>query len=220
MIPLRDVIPTRTTPWINMALIAANLIVYVHEFLLPHAALVRFIFDFGLIPSRFSLPAVFTSMFVHESLLHVGGNMWSLWIFGDNVEERLGHGRYLVFYLLSGCVAALAQVWGAPTSNLPLIGASGAIAGVMGAYFVMFPRSRILVLIPIIFFFNVVEVPAVFFLGFWFLLQVVGGFGSMAPTKDMGGVAFMAHLGGFLTGILTVWFFKRPERQRVDWWSA
>ena len=220
MFPLRDVIPTRTTPWVNIAIIVVNVIVYAHEFVLPRAGLMRFIFDYGLVPAHFTWPAVFTSMFVHENLIHVGGNMWSLWIFGDNVEERMGHGRYLVFYLLAGTVAALAQTMAAPASRLPLIGASGAIAGVMGAYFVMFPRSRILVLIPIFFFANILEVPAVFFLGFWFLLQIVGGFGQPVQNGDVGGVAFMAHLGGFLTGLLTVWFFKRPERERVDWWSA
>lgn len=219
MIPIRDVIPSRTTPVVNLLLIGVNTLVFVYEFLLPDDAFMGFIFRFGLVPAHFSWIAATTSMFVHENLVHAGSNLLSLWIFGDNVEDQLGHGRYLVFYLVAGYAAALAEVWASPHSTIPLIGASGAIAGVMGAYFVMFPHSRVLVLVPIIFFFDVFEIPAVLFLGFWFLLQILGGLGRLASQTNAGGVAFWAHLGGFLSGLILVRFFRRPERRRVEWWS-
>jgi membrane associated rhomboid family serine protease len=219
MIPIRDVIPSRTTPWVNLVLIGINVVVFVYEVLLTEDAFREFVYDFGLIPARFSWMAATTSMFVHENLLHVGSNLLSLWIFGDNVEDQLGHGRFLIFYLVTGYVAALTEVWASPASMVPLIGASGAIAGVMGAYFVMFPRSRVLVLIPIIIFFDVIEIPAVLFLGMWFLLQVLGGVGRLAQSSPLGGIAFWAHLGGFAAGLALVTIFRRPERRRVEWWS-
>lgn len=218
MIPLRDVIPSRTTPFVTLALIAANVIVFVYELTLPGPALEGFFFAHGLVPADFTWTAAFTSMFLHSGWLHIGGNMLSLWIFGDNIEDRMGHARFLVFYLLVGLAATLAQTaadWG---STLPLVGASGAIAGVMGAYFVLFPSSRILVLVFLLFFVDVVEIPALLYLGFWFLLQIVGGAGRVGATG--GGVAFWAHAGGFLAGIAGVLVFRRRERQRVDWWSA
>jgi membrane associated rhomboid family serine protease len=220
MIPLRDIIQSRTTPWINLLLIAINTLAFVYELTLPQPALIRFFFRYGLIPAHFSWAAATSSMFLHENVLHIGSNLLCLWIFGDNVEDRMGHLRYLVFYLLAGYVAALTEVWAGPTSAIPLIGASGAIAGVMGAYFVLFPHSRILVLVPLIFIFDVFEVPAVLFLGFWFLLQAIGGAGRLAQPAVSGGVAFWAHVGGFLTGIIAVWVFRRPERQRVEWWNG
>jgi membrane associated rhomboid family serine protease len=143
----------------------------------------------------------------------------ALWIFGDNLEDRMGHGRFLVFYLLAGLVANLAQTWASPASPFPLVGASGAIAGVMGAYLVLFPRSRVLVLVPIIFFIDIVEVPALLFLGIWFFMQLVGGVGSLADAGAIGGVAFWAQVSGFLTGLLGVSVFRRRERVAVDWWS-
>ena len=219
MIPIRDVIPSRTTPWMTVLLILINALVFFYEVSLPAEERIQFVYVFGLVPAEFTWLTATTSMFLHADLLHVGSNLLSLWIFGDNVEDRLGHGRYLIFYLVTGYAAGLAQVWASPDSAVPLIGASGAIAGVMGAYFVMFPYSRVLVLVPIIIFFNVFEVPAIFVLSFWLLMQVVGGVGRIADTSDTGGVAFWAHLGGFCTGMVTVWLFKRPERQRVDWWS-
>jgi membrane associated rhomboid family serine protease len=158
-------------------------------------------------------------MFVHSGLLHIGGNLLSLWIFGDNVEDRLGHGRFLAFYLAAGFAAALAETWASPGSTLPLVGASGAIAGVMGAYLVLFPRSRVLVLVPIfIVYWEVVEMPAVFFLAAWFALQVLGGLAR--PLAGGGGVAFWAHAGGFLAGVLLIWLLRRRERLRVEWWSG
>jgi membrane associated rhomboid family serine protease len=219
MIPLRDVIPSRTTPWVTILLIALNALVFFYELSLPEGALRQLFETYGLVPAEFSWVAAFTAMFLHSGWVHAGGNLLSLWIFGDNVEDRMGHGRYLFFYLLAGLVANLAQTWAYPNSPLPLIGASGAIAGVMGAYLVMFPHSRVLVLIPIIIFIEIIEVPAVFFLGFWFLMQLLGGVGSLAEPGATGGVAFWAHAGGFLTGLAGVALFRRRERERVEWWN-
>ena len=218
MIPIRDVIPSRTTPWVTTLLILINALVFLYELSLPDEARLEFVYTLGLVPAEYSWPTATTSMFLHADILHVGSNLLSLWIFGDNVEDRLGHGRYLIFYLLMGYAASLAEVWANPGSTIPLIGASGAIAGVMGAYFVLFPYSRVLVLVPIIFL-HLLEVPAIFVLGLWLLMQVVGGVGRLSASSDTGGVAFWAHLGGFAAGMATVWLFRRPERQRVDWWS-
>jgi membrane associated rhomboid family serine protease len=219
MIPLRDVIPSRTTPYVTVTLIALNALVFVYEFSLGDEVN-EFIIAFGLIPAAFSWVTVLTSMFLHGGFLHVAGNMLYLWIFGDNVEDRFGHGRFLVFYLLCGTVAALAQTIMSPDSVIPMVGASGAIAGVMGAYFVMYPKSRIVTLIPIFIFIQLVEVPAVVFLGLWFLLQFLSGVGSsVSPESGIsGGIAFWAHVAGFAAGTIAVFAFRRPERQRVEWW--
>jgi membrane associated rhomboid family serine protease len=221
MIPLRDVIPTRTTPVVTVSLIVVNVLAFLYQLSLGDAG-EDFILHFGLVPAAFSWATVFTSMFLHGGLLHVGGNMLYLWIFGDNVEDRLGHGRFLVFYLLCGVAAALAQTIVSPNSSLPMVGASGAIAGVMGAYFVLYPHSRVVTLVPIIFFFQIFEIPAIFFLGIWFLMQFLQGLGSIAATTSgeaAGGVAFWAHLAGFIAGLSGVVVFRRPERQRVEWWN-
>jgi membrane associated rhomboid family serine protease len=220
MIPLRDVIPSRTTPWVTLAIIGLNVAVFVVELSLSPEDLTRFFFAYGLIPAHFSWASAVSSMFLHDGWLHIGGNMLSLWIFGDNVEDRLGHFRFLIFYLLVGLAAVLAQTASDPTSTLPLIGASGAIAGVMGAYFVTFPTSRVLVLVFLLFFVDVVEIPALLYLGFWFVLQLVEGVGRVGMSGATGGVAFWAHAGGFLSGIAGVWLFKKPERQRVEWWNT
>jgi membrane associated rhomboid family serine protease len=220
MIPLRDVIPSRTTPWVTLALIGTNVAVFVREVTLPGRELEAFMSAYGLVPAEFSWVSLLTSMFVHAGWLHVGSNLLSLWIFGDNVEDRLGHGRFLVFYLLTGAAAALAETYAQPLSRIPLVGASGAIAGVMGAYLVMFPRSRVHVLVFLFVFIDVVEIPAVLFLGLWFVTQIFGGIGRLASAADTGGVAFWAHVAGFLAGLVTVRFFRRPERERVEWWSG
>ena len=219
MIPLRDVIPSRTTPVVTIALIALNIIVFVYELSLGRAV-DAFTLYYGLIPAAFSWMNVFTSMFLHGGFLHIAGNMLYLWIFGDNVEDRMGHGRFLVFYLLCGVAAALAQTMTAPESIVPMVGASGAIAGVMGAYFVLYPRSRIVTLVPLFFFFQVIEVPAIAFLGIWFLMQFFSGVGSIGTTigRSTGGIAFWAHIAGFVAGLTGVALFRRPERQRVEWW--
>jgi membrane associated rhomboid family serine protease len=219
VIPLRDIIPSRTTPYLTIAIIAVNAVVFVLELLLRQRAN-GFILYFGLIPAAFSWVAVLTSMFVHGGFMHFAGNMLYLWIFGDNVEDRMGHGRFVVFYLLCGAAAALAQTSMSPDSVVPMIGASGAIAGVMGAYFVLYPHSRIVTLIPFIF--SVVEVPAILFLGIWFLMQFLSGVGSIATATagvPAGGVAFWAHVAGFVAGVSGVLVFRRPERQRVEWWN-
>ena len=220
MIPLRDVIPTRTTPYTTVTLIVLNLLVFLYQFSLGRQVN-DFILDFGLVPAAFSWVSVFTSMFLHGGFMHVGGNMLYLWIFGDNVEDRMGHGRFLVFYLLCGVAAALAQTFINPDSLVPMVGASGAIAGIMGAYFVLYPHSRIVTLIPLFVYFQVIEVPAIFFLGIWFLMQFFSGVGSIANAvarEAGGGVAFWAHVAGFLAGMSGVIVFRRPERQRVEWW--
>jgi membrane associated rhomboid family serine protease len=220
MIPIRDVMPSRTTPWVTYALIALNVLVFLYEITLDDRQAIRFFAEWGLVPAHAGWITATTSMFIHANWLHAGSNLLSLWIFGDNIEDRFGHGRYLAFYLLAGYFSGYAEVWADPSSVLPLIGASGAIAGVMGAYLVMFPHSRVLVLIPIIFFVNLVEVPAVLFLGFWFVAQIFGGIGRLADAGGGGGVAFLAHLGGFVTGVVAAPLLRRPERQRVEWWSA
>jgi membrane associated rhomboid family serine protease len=222
VIPLRDVIPSRTTPYVTIGLIAVNALVYLYEMTLGDSSLEEFILYFGLVPAAFSWVAVVTSMFLHGGLLHVGGNMLFLWIFGDNVEDRMGHGRFVVFYLLCGAAAALAQTAMSPDSVVPMVGASGAVAGVMGAYFVLYPHSRIVTLIPLFVFFHVMEVPALVFLGLWFVLQFVSGVGSIAAAtggEPAGGIAFWAHVAGFVAGVSGVLVFRRPERQRVEWWN-
>src|SRR6185503_6876264 len=175
-----------------------------------HDELNQFIGAFGVVPAYFSWPTLITSMFLHGGWMHVIGNMWYLWIFGDNVEDRMGHFRFLVFYLLCGIVAAFGQILIDPTSTLPTIGASGAIAGVMGAYFVLYPQSRVLTLIPLIVFWEIVELPAIFLLGFWFLMQLFSA-GAIAATANSqaGGVAFMAHVAGFVTGLVGVFIFRK-----------
>ena len=220
MFPIRDVIPSRTTPYVTFGLIIINVLVFLHQLSLgEHGE--RFIRTYGLIPADFSWLTVLSSMFVHGGLLHVGGNMWFLWIFGDNVEDRMGHGRFVAFYLLCGVAAAVAQTYFAPDSTTPMVGASGAIAGVMGAYFVLYPKSRIVTLIPIFIFIQLIEVPAVVFLAIWFLWQFLQGLGSISIPGDsgMGGIAFWAHVAGFLAGVGSVLVFRRPERQEVEWWN-
>jgi membrane associated rhomboid family serine protease len=221
MIPLRDVIPSRTTPGVTVSLIAVNVAVYLFQLMLTDRGQDAFIVGFGLIPAYFSFVSVVTSMFVHGGLAHLAGNMLFLWIFGDNVEDRLGHGRFLFFYLLCGFVAALAQTVLNPDSLVPMVGASGAIAGVMGAYLVLYPRSRVLMLFPFpVFLF---ELPAVVFLVLWFLVQFLNGINQLPVFERnaiSGGVAFWAHVMGFVAGVILVVFMKRPERTRVEWWDT
>jgi rhomboid family protein len=221
MFPVRDVIPSQTVPVATVALIAINGLVFLHEFsLVSHspAALDSFVEVYGFIPAAFTIPTMFSSMFLHGSWMHLFGNMLSLWIFGDNIEDRLGHGRYVFFYLLCGVFATLAHFFSDPSSQIPTVGASGAIAGVMGAYFVLYPHSRVLMWMPIFFLF---EVPAVFFLGFWFLTQLLSGVTSgLASSGQVAGVAFWAHVAGFAAGALLVKVLARPERSRLDWWDA
>jgi len=219
MIPLRDIIPSRTVPYITITIIALNALAWLFEVSLSPEVLEQFLRIYGVVPADFTAPTLITSMFLHGSWMHVIGNMWYLWIFGDNVEDRLGHGRFIVFYLLCGIAAAIGQIAIDPLSTLPTIGASGAIAGVMGAYFVLYPHSRVLTLIPWIIFWEVIELPAVILLAFWFLLQLIGGVGQIAATSTShgsGGVAFAAHVAGFLVGVIGVFIFRKRE---VDRWE-
>jgi membrane associated rhomboid family serine protease len=222
VIPLRDTIPSRTAPVVTVALIAVNVLVFLHEATLG-PQLPQFIERYGLVPyvfvhwgEQFGGPfdparflPLFTSMFWHGGWGHLLGNMLYLWIFGDNVEDRLGHARFLLFYVGCGLVAALTQVALSPESTVPTVGASGAIAGVLGAYLISFPRSRVLTLVLI----WPVEIPAIAYLVFWFVLQVLSGVSSLGQSDLSGGVAWWAHIGGFLAGIAAVALFAPPSRR-------
>jgi membrane associated rhomboid family serine protease len=224
LFPLKDTIRSRTFPIVNTIIIAVNLLAFLFEFSLGRQMDV-FIRNFGLTPVRFywglhhdladAVIPIFTSMFLHGGWLHVLGNMWFLYIFGDNVEDRVGHFGYLIFYLTCGVGAALSQTLFFPGSSVPMVGASGAIAGVLGAYFMLYPNARILSIIPIFFFIQLMEVPAVVFLVFWFFLQFIQG--ALTPATQGGGVAWWAHVGGFLFGLVLIWFFKKPEPKRPTW---
>ena len=225
MFPIRDDQPRYSTPYVNIFLIALNILVYLFQASLDPQSYELFARQFGVVPShlaaflagspRYPLGAIvipfFTSMFLHAGWMHVLGNMWFLYIFGDNVEDHLGHFQYLIFYLLCGLLAMATQVAVYPSSNLPTVGASGAIAGVLGAYFILYPRSRVLTW----FFVFVLYLPAWIVLGEWFVLQFAAGAAtlSMAPRgRDVGGVAVWAHVGGFVAGLVMVKLF--PERSR------
>jgi membrane associated rhomboid family serine protease len=223
MIPLRDVIPSRSFPYITITIIVLNALAWLFEVSLPRETLGEFLAVYGVVPAYFSAPTLITSMFLHGGWSHIIGNMWYLWIFGDNVEDRLGHGRFLVFYLLCGIAAAAGQIVMDPSSTLPTIGASGAIAGVMGAYFVLYPHSRVLTLIPWIIFWEVIELPAVILLGFWFLMQLfsAGAIAVTASSHGSGGVAFAAHIAGFLVGMAGVFVFRKRQLdpwERMDYY--
>lgn len=226
MIPLRDNIPSSRTPIVTVGLIAINILVYVNQAMLPPEAAIRLIRLYGLIPMEITgddlliphpvpLYATFlTSMFVHGGLFHLGGNMLYLWIFGDNVEDRIGRPRFLIFYLLSGLGAAAVQIWANPTSKIPMVGASGAISGVLGAYLFLFPRARILTLIPLGFFYRMMEIPAVVVLGFWIIVQILNG--AMTLGIQAGGVAWLAHVGGFVAGLVMA-VLVTGGRRRPRW---
>ena len=242
MIPLRDDIPSRTVPVINVTLIVVNVLFFLME-LGMGPRLQRFLFHAAVVPVLFSgrdhvlsLPEVIRtsvspdlgvrvllSMFLHGGWVHILGNMLYLWIFGDNVEDRMGHFRYLAFYLLCGWTATYAHIWAEPVSRMPSIGASGAIAGVLGAYIALYPKARIVTIVPLGIFFPLVQFPAVLFIGFWFLQQfLAGGLALVARTAETGGVAWWAHVGGFLAGVLLVGLFQSPRRRpitRDSWWQ-
>jgi len=223
MFPLRDTQPSYSKPVVTVLLIVVNILVFLYEFSLDDYSLNAFITQYGLVPDHFVLGNIFTSMFLHGGWLHVLGNMWFLWIFGDNIEDILGHGKFLLFYLLCGVAAAVCQVLLNSDSRVPMVGASGAIAGVMGAYMVKFPRARILTLAIIVFFITTFEVPAWLMLIYWFFLQFVGGFESIVQSQysQVGGTAFFAHVGGFIAGILLIFMLgTRPiySRRRDLYW--
>jgi membrane associated rhomboid family serine protease len=214
MIPLYDTARRRRMPLVTWLLIAANIAIFVFEVGFSPAALERFIRTWGLVPAQlFAQPqtewvTIVSSMFLHGGWLHILSNMWVLFIFGDNVEERMGGLSYLLFYLLSGVAAALLQSFLLPSSSEPMIGASGAIAGVLGAYLILFPHARVASLVPILFIFTVIQVPATLFLLFWFVSQLFSGWLAIGGTAGSG-VAWWAHVGGFLFGILAVSLFAR-----------
>src|SRR5205085_2311183 len=198
-------------PFVTIVIIVLNALAWMLELSLEPRGLDQFLYAYGVVPANFHAPTLVTSMFLHGSWSHIIGNMWYLWIFGDNVEDRFGHGRFVVFYLLCGIAAALGHLTMNSGSMLPTIGASGAIAGVMGAYFIMYPQSRVLTLIPI-FYFDVIEVPALVLLGFWFLMQLFSaGAVATATSGTGGGVAFAAHVAGFLVGMAGVFVFRKRE---------
>ena len=216
MIPIRDTIRSKNFPAVNFIIIGLNILVFLWQ-LLQGPQLKEVLYLYGMVPLRYSNPelsAHFTrfqqylpflsSMFLHGGFLHILMNMWFLYIFGDNIEDRLGHIRYLVFYLLCGVAAGLVHLFTNWNSNIPTIGASGAISGVMGAYLLLYPRSRILTLIPIFFFFQFVEIPAFIFLGFWLFIQL---FSASLTPRNVGGVAFWAHIGGFVAGLIFIKMF-------------
>ncbi len=216
MIPIRDAIRSKTFPVVNVILIGLNVLVFLWQLSQgPH--LKEAFFLYGIVPARYSDPEIsahfttsqqwlpfLTSMFLHGGFLHILGNMWFLYIFGDNIEDRLGHIRYLIFYLLCGVAAGFIHLFTNWNSNIPTIGASGAISGVMGAYLLLHPKARILTLIPIFFFFQFVELPAFIFLGYWLLIQL---FSAGLTPSNVGGVAFWAHIGGFAAGLVFVKVF-------------
>ena len=220
MIPLKDNIPTRTAPIITITLVLVNIVIFLRSFTLPHGAVQHFLLKYALIPKEllvaatarpellpYNILTIFTSMFLHGGILHVAGNMLYLWIFGKNVEDAAGHGKFLLFYLLSGAAAALAQCSSEPASATPMIGASGAVSGILGAYLLLYPWAKVKTLIFIFIFITTVEIPAMLFLTLWFFVQIV-----FSPGQ---GVAWFAHIGGFLFGLISIKIFARGGRQRL-----
>ena len=227
MFPLKDNIPARNFPYVNIGLIVVNSIFFIYG-MSNGQAFDQLIFTLGFIPARFLaqqsetlfsptgfLP-VFSSMFLHANFIHLISNMWMLWIFGDNVEDCMGHGRYLLFFLLCGVASVFAQAISNPQSAIPMVGASGAISGVLGAYLLTYPNARILTLVPIVILFYIIELPAYFFLGFWFVIQLIqGSLYSLNSDQVMGGgVAWWAHIGGFAAGVILLQVFRCKDWER------
>ena len=231
MIPLKDDVPSRSVPFITLALIALNLVIFVYQLALQmepgaQSAAEELVREFGLVPCRLTgqcrvpddvpqpVLTIFTSMFLHGGLLHLAGNMLYLWIFGNNVEDTLGHARFVVFYAASGLAAGVAQTLVTPGSAIPMVGASGAVSGVLGAYFVLFPYATVLTLVTFGFFWRFIHLPAVVVLGLWIVLQFLSGYLSLSVASGAeGGVAFFAHIGGFFVGMALL-FVLRPRRTR------
>jgi membrane associated rhomboid family serine protease len=227
MLPIRDTIPSKNTPIGTWSIILINSVVFIFELMMPEPVLQAFFYYFGLVPARYSRPEFaawlglpiddywpfITSMFLHGGWLHIIGNMWTLYIFGDNVEERMGTWRFLAFYLICGLIAGLTHYFTNINSTLPTVGASGAVAGVLGAYFLLFPNARVITLIPLFFLPIFVEIPAIIYLGFWALSQIFSGVLMLGLPEDVGGVAFWAHVGGFVAGAMLHWLFVKGKKQ-------
>lgn len=223
MIPLRDDNPAEITPVVTVSFIVACTLVFFYQAALPPHTGELFVYRFGAIPANVfgevrlppevvAIPpfaTLITSMFLHGGWLHLIGNMLYLWIFGNNIEDAMGHVRFAIFYITCGILAALAHAVTAPFSTVPMVGASGAISGILGAYLLLYPRAQVLVLIPLGIFTRIMYVPAALVLGLWFVMQVLSG--GMSLGREGGGVAFFAHVGGFLAGMALVGFFKRPD---------
>lgn len=216
MIPLRSSEPHYTKPTVNLTIIAVNVLAFLFELSLGNGyRLNHFIRVYGLVPDHWSVATIFTSMFLHGGFLHILGNMWFLWVFGRGVEDVLGHGKYLLFYLVCGVAAAMTQVALNANSTVPTIGASGAIAGVMGAYLITFPRARIVTLVFIFIFITTVDIPSAFLLLFWFAMQFFNGVGSIGYSQaSSGDVAWFAHVGGFIAGIVLIKLMAPARRAR------
>jgi membrane associated rhomboid family serine protease len=226
MIPLRDNIASEKIPFVNYTFIAINVVVFFYELMLG-AGLDTFFYQFGVVPAyvtagiygpRYEVLPLITSMFLHGGWMHIIGNMLFLWIFGDNIEDRMGHFLYFFFYLASGIGASLLHIATNPGSEIPTVGASGAIAGVMGAYFILYPRARVLSAIILIYFIRLIEIPAIIFLGIWFVIQIFSGVVSFGGVES-GGVAFWAHVGGFVVGIACGYITKlltRKKRPQIE----
>lgn len=224
MLPIRDTIRSRTYPIVTVGLMAANAVAFLYELSLG-SRLDSFVATFGLVPAKYlhlaergvnpaiRLLPILTSMFLHAGWFHIIGNMWYLWIFGDNVEDRVGHIKFFIFYIICGIAAGFAHIFTNPNSGVPTVGASGAVAGIMGAYFILYPGSRIWTLVPVFFFFQFVEIPAFVFLGFWILMQFLIGTFSKGLGPLQGGVAWWAHVGGFVTGVVLIFIFKKRKRR-------
>ena len=229
MIPIRDRNPSSTFPYVTIGIIVVNIFIFLYEISLD-SELGVFVMKFGVVPLRVSnysqvpdltfastfFPFI-SSMFLHGGFIHLIGNMWFLWIFGDNIEDKLGHFKYIVFYILCGIIASSVHVFFNSQSDMPCIGASGAIAGVLGAYMITFPRARVVTIVPLFIFIQVIELPAVIVLGFWFVIQFFNGAASITASASGGGVAWWAHIGGFAAGIIIFYiiriFFSRTFRR-------
>lgn len=232
MIPLRDLLPTRSRPVVTYSLIAVNVAVFLVQVMLGRADDQRLVHQLGVVPAVLTtmdlttpnslggamgaLVTPFTSMFLHGGVMHILGNMWFLWVFGDNVEDELGRGRFLAFYLLGGLCAAALQIASDPASTIPMIGASGAISCVLAGYVLLHPRARVVTLVPILILLTTVEIPAFYFIFIWFAMQLLNGFGSLVMVSHEGGVAWWAHVGGFVAGLLTVRIFL-PSKREPRW---
>ena len=214
MIPLRDSQPSYSTPVVTLGLIAVNVFVFLYQVSLDPFSLNHFIFSYGVVPEQLNLATLVTSMFLHGGWLHLIGNMWFLWIYGDNVEDILGPAKYLLFYLLCGVLAALLHVVLNLDSRIPTVGASGAIAGVMGAYLAKFPHARIVTLIFVFVFVTTIEVPAFLILIYWFAIQLFSGVGSIGYSAASGGTAWFAHIGGFVAGLGLIFILGTRPRYR------